>query len=208
MQMLTGTGTDTALRRSGGQSRSAPSCCSEGNDSVSECTVNCCAEFLRLKLLRARVVIDRAHVRRRVRVLRELRHVETAEHQLEASVCHAGDAFQITVPRAVVVVDGAGIRAVLIRQIERAAVFPAVPAQREIADERMVEIRLTDRQRPVVFARIALVDEQGKSVPRVFGQRQRCPVTAWQTAQQIPVLAVIRPEQLRQIVRRLAGVQF
>ena len=52
---------------------------------------------------------------------------------------------KITVPRAVVVVDGAGIRAVLIRQIERAAVFPAVPAQREIADERMVEIRLTDR---------------------------------------------------------------
>ena len=72
----------------------------------------------------------------------------------------------------------------------------------------MVEIRLTDRQRPVVFARPALVDEQGKSIPRVFGQRQRCPVAAWQTAQQIPVLAVIRPEQLRQIVRRFAGVQL
>ena len=154
------------------------------------------------------MVIDRAHVRRRVRVLRELRHVETAEHQLEASVCHAGDAFQITVPRAVVVVDGAGIRAVLIRQIERAAVLPAVPTQREIAFERMVEIRLADRQRPVVFARPALVDEQGKSIPRVFGQRQRCPITIRQTAQQIAVLAVIRPEQLRQIVRRFAGMQL
>ena len=154
------------------------------------------------------MIIDRAHVRRRVRVLRELWHVETAEHQLEASVCHAGDAFQITVPRAVVVVDGAGIGSILIGQIVRAAVFPAVPAQREIADERIVEIHRADRQRPVVFARPALVDEQGKSVPRVFGQRQRCPITVRQTAQQIPVLAVIRPEQLRQIVRRLAGVQL
>ena len=154
------------------------------------------------------MVIDRAHVRRRVRVLRELWHVETAEHQLEASVCHAGDAFQITVPRAVVVVDGAGIGSILIGQIVRAAVFPAVPAQREIADERIVEIHRADRQRPVVFARPALVDEQGKSVPRVFGQRQRCPITVRQTAQQIPVLAVIRPEQLRQIVRRFAGVQL
>ena len=154
------------------------------------------------------MVIDRAHVRRRVRVLRELWHVETAEHQLEASVCHAGDAFQITVPRAVVVVDGAGIGSILIGQIVRAAVLPAVPAQREIAFERIAEIRRADRQRPVVFARIALVDEQGKSVPRVFGQRQRCPITVRQTAQQIPVLAVIRPEQLRQIVRRLAGVQL
>ena len=40
------------------------------------------------------------------------------------------------------------------------------------------------------------------------GQRQRCPIAARQTAQQIAVLAVVRPEQLRQIVRRLAGVQF
>ena len=154
------------------------------------------------------MVIDRAHVRRRVRVLRELWHVETAEHQLEASVCHAGDAFQITVPRAVVVVDGAGIGSILIGQIVRAAILPAVPAQREIAFERIAEIRRADRQRPVVFARPALVDEQGKSIPRVFGQRQRCPITVRQTAQQIPVLAVIRPEQLRQIVRRLAGVQL
>ena len=107
-----------------------------------------------------------------------------------------------------VVVDGAGIGSILIGQIVRAAVFPAVPAQREIADERIVEIHRADRQRPVVFARIALVDEQGKSVPRVFGQRQRCPITVRQTAQQIPVLAVIRPEQLRQIVRRFAGVQL
>ena len=154
------------------------------------------------------MVIDRAHVRRRVRVLRELRHVEAAEHQLEASVCHAGDAFQITVPRAVVVVDGAGIGSILIGQIVRAAVLPAVPAQREIAFERMVEIRLADRQRPVVFARPALVDKQRKPVPRVFGQRQRCPITVRQTAQQIAVLAVVRPEQLRQIVRRLTGVQL
>ena len=107
-----------------------------------------------------------------------------------------------------VVVDGAGIGSILIGQIVRAAILPAVPAQREIAFERMVEIRLADRQRPVVLARIALVDEQGKSVPRVFGQRQRCPITVRQTAQQIPVLAVIRPEQLRQIVRRFASVQL
>lgn len=107
-----------------------------------------------------------------------------------------------------VVVDGAGIGSILIGQIVRAAVFPAVPAQREIADERMVEIRLADRQRPVVFARPALVDEQGKSIPRVFGQRQRCPITARQTAQQIAVLAVVRPEQFGQIVRRFAGVQL
>ena len=107
-----------------------------------------------------------------------------------------------------VVVDGAGIGSILIGQIVRAAVLPAVPAQREIAFERIAEIRRADRQRPAVFARPALVDEQGKSVPRVFGQRQRCPITVRQTAQQIPVLAVIRPEQLRQIVRRLAGVQL
>ena len=107
-----------------------------------------------------------------------------------------------------VVVDGAGIGSILIGQIVRAAVLPAVPAQREIADERMVEIRLADRQRPVVFARPALVDEQGKSIPRVFGQRQRCPIAARQTAQQIAVLAVVRPEQLRQIVRRFASVQL
>ena len=107
-----------------------------------------------------------------------------------------------------VVVDGAGIGSILIGQIVRAAVLPAVPAQREIAFERMVEIRLADRQRPVVFARPALVDEQGKSIPRVFGQRQRCPIAARQTAQQIAVLAVIRPEQFGQIVRRFAGVQL
>ena len=107
-----------------------------------------------------------------------------------------------------VVVDGAGIGSILIGQIVRAAVLPAIPAQREIAFERIAEIRRADRQRPVVFARPALVDEQGKSIPRVFGQRQRCPITVRQTAQQIPVLAVIRPEQLRQIVRRFASVQL
>ena len=107
-----------------------------------------------------------------------------------------------------VVVDGAGIGSILIGQIVRAAILPAVPAQREIADERMVEIHRADRQRPVVFARPALVDEQGKSVPRIFGQRQRCPITVRQTAQQIAVLAVVRPEQLRQIVRRFASVQL